>query len=168
MSTLIKVLLYGGFVECFPNQEPCVRDFTTRCDGRMSSRNLLHTALDQGNTQTNPPYKRTLINVLMGKNIAWQYSCIKVLVLSYRCFLRALRYMSALQLRAFTIFVLHECFVTSTLIPESFTILSQFVFYISFTIQFFRSTCTWEISVCEHFHQCVPKQICIQPLGSTC
>jgi len=32
----------------FPDQEPCVRDFTTRCDGRISSWNLLHTALDQG------------------------------------------------------------------------------------------------------------------------
>jgi len=26
----------GFFVECFPDQEPCVRDFTTRCDGRIS------------------------------------------------------------------------------------------------------------------------------------
>ena len=39
----------GGFLfTMFPDQEPCVRDFTTRCDRRMSSRNLLHTALDQG------------------------------------------------------------------------------------------------------------------------
>jgi len=40
----------GFFVEWFPDQEPCVRDFTTRCDGRISSWNLLHTALDQGTT----------------------------------------------------------------------------------------------------------------------
>jgi len=32
----------------FTDQEPCVRDSTTRCDGRISSWNLLHTALDQG------------------------------------------------------------------------------------------------------------------------
>ena len=39
----------GGFLfTMFPDQEPCVRDFTTRCDGRISSWNLLHTALDQG------------------------------------------------------------------------------------------------------------------------
>jgi len=38
-----------------PDQEPCVRDFMTRCDGRILSWNLLHTALDQGTTQqTNP------------------------------------------------------------------------------------------------------------------
>ena len=35
------------FTMC-PDQEPCQRDFTTRCDGRISSWNLLHTALDQG------------------------------------------------------------------------------------------------------------------------
>jgi len=30
--------LRGGiFVDCFPHQEPCVRDFTTRCDRRISS-----------------------------------------------------------------------------------------------------------------------------------
>jgi len=46
----------GFFVEWFPDQEPCVRDFTTRCDGRISSWNLLHTALDQGTNQHwNPP-----------------------------------------------------------------------------------------------------------------
>ena len=39
--------LGGFFVGCFPDQEPCVRDFTTRCDRRISSWNLLHTALDQ-------------------------------------------------------------------------------------------------------------------------
>ena len=39
----------GGFLfTMFPDQEPCVRDFTTRCDGRILSWNLLHTALDQG------------------------------------------------------------------------------------------------------------------------
>jgi len=39
----------GGFLfTMFPDPEPCVRDFTTRCDGRISSWNLLHTALDQG------------------------------------------------------------------------------------------------------------------------
>jgi len=39
----------GGFLfTLFPDQEPCVRDFTTRCDRRISSWNLLHTALDQG------------------------------------------------------------------------------------------------------------------------
>jgi len=31
----------------FPDQEPCVRDFTTRCDRRISLWNLLHTSLDQ-------------------------------------------------------------------------------------------------------------------------
>ena len=42
----------GGFLfTMFPDQEPCVRDFTTRCDGRILSSNLLHTALDQGTTQ---------------------------------------------------------------------------------------------------------------------
>jgi len=48
---------WGGFLlTMFPDQEPCVRDFTTRCDGRISSWNLLHTALDQGTTQQrNPP-----------------------------------------------------------------------------------------------------------------
>jgi len=47
----------GGFLfTMFPDQEPCVRDFTTRCDGRISLWNLLHTALDQGTTQQrNPP-----------------------------------------------------------------------------------------------------------------
>ena len=34
----------------FPDQEPCVKDFTTRCDGCISSWSLLHTALDQGTT----------------------------------------------------------------------------------------------------------------------
>ena len=29
--------LWGLFVEWFPDPEPCVRDFTTRCDGRISS-----------------------------------------------------------------------------------------------------------------------------------
>ena len=39
----------GGFLfTMFPDQEPCVRDFTTRCDRRISSWNFLHTALDQG------------------------------------------------------------------------------------------------------------------------
>ena len=39
----------GGFLfTMFPDQEPCVRDFATRCDRRISSWNLLHTALDQG------------------------------------------------------------------------------------------------------------------------
>ena len=38
----------GFFVEWFPDQEPCVRDVTTRCDGRISSWHLLHMALDQG------------------------------------------------------------------------------------------------------------------------
>jgi len=38
----------GVFCGWFPDQEPCVRDFTTRCDRRISSWNLLHTALDQG------------------------------------------------------------------------------------------------------------------------
>jgi len=38
----------GGFLfTMFPDQEPCVRDFTMRCDRRISSWNLLHTALDQ-------------------------------------------------------------------------------------------------------------------------
>jgi len=36
------------FVAWFPDQEPSVRDLTTRCDRRISSWNLLHTALDQG------------------------------------------------------------------------------------------------------------------------
>ena len=44
-----KPPLPGGFLgTMFADQEPCVRDFTTRCDGRISSWNLLHTALDQG------------------------------------------------------------------------------------------------------------------------
>ena len=38
----------GFLFTMFPDQEPCVRGFTTRCDGRISSWNLLHTALDQG------------------------------------------------------------------------------------------------------------------------
>jgi len=39
----------GGFLfTMFPDQEQCVRDFTTRCDLRISSSNLLHIALDQG------------------------------------------------------------------------------------------------------------------------
>jgi len=39
----------GGFLfTMFPHQEPCVRDFTTKCDRRISSWNLLHTALDEG------------------------------------------------------------------------------------------------------------------------
>ena len=39
----------GGFrFTMFPDQEPCVRDFTTRCDRRISSWNLLPPALDQG------------------------------------------------------------------------------------------------------------------------
>jgi len=47
----------GGFLfTMFSNQEPCVKDFTTRYDGRISSWNLVHTALDQGSTQQrNPP-----------------------------------------------------------------------------------------------------------------
>jgi len=48
---------WGGFLFTIsPDQEPCVKDFTTRCDGRISSWILLHTALDQGTTQRrNPP-----------------------------------------------------------------------------------------------------------------
>jgi len=38
----------GFLFTMFPDQEPCVRDFTTRCDRRISSWNLLHTALHQG------------------------------------------------------------------------------------------------------------------------
>ena len=39
----------GGFLlTMFPDQEPCVRDFTTKFDRRISSWNLLHTARDQG------------------------------------------------------------------------------------------------------------------------
>ena len=39
----------GGFLFImFLDQELCVRDFTTGCDRRISSWNLLHTALDQG------------------------------------------------------------------------------------------------------------------------
>jgi len=47
----------GGFLfTMFPDQEPCARDFTTRCDRRISSWNVLHTALDQVITQQrNPP-----------------------------------------------------------------------------------------------------------------
>jgi len=39
----------GGFLfTIFSDQELCVREFTARCDGRSSSRNLLHMDLDQG------------------------------------------------------------------------------------------------------------------------
>jgi len=39
----------GGFLfTMFPDQEPCVRDFMTRCDRRILSWNLWHMALDQG------------------------------------------------------------------------------------------------------------------------
>ena len=49
----------GGFLFImFPDQEPCVRDCTTRCDGRISSWNLLHTTrllIREHSKQKTPP-----------------------------------------------------------------------------------------------------------------
>ena len=47
-SRMYICIYYVPLFTMFPDQEPCVRDFTTRCDGRISSWNVLHTALDQG------------------------------------------------------------------------------------------------------------------------
>ena len=46
----------GVSITVFADQEPCVRDFTTRCDRRISLWNLSHTALDQRTLKIeNPP-----------------------------------------------------------------------------------------------------------------
>ena len=61
----------GVLFTMFPDQESCLRDFTTRCDRRISSWNLLHTTLDQGTYIVNrkPPRGGGVLSINIQKYI---------------------------------------------------------------------------------------------------